>query len=227
MAPSNTNDVVPMKAAVFGALGMAWGMGIAAGGVGLNALIKGNQEQTRLKRHVPPPTILTIDIHDVFNTGVVVTTVSALVGVICSTAILLLFTPFLRVPSYSGTIRTVAYTLTFCAAWLLAALIPYTFYFATRSAVVTATVNGIKLPDGLVEKAQASLGATSIYHKMYFLRLVATVPWATFLFTVIASIVLFTAASRATSHAMTHASHATDDRASDDMMEKAKSAERL
>ena len=59
---SASPNVVPLKVPRLVALSLAWAWGIVAGGTGLNALIKSNQEQARLKHHVPPPTIVTINV---------------------------------------------------------------------------------------------------------------------------------------------------------------------
>jgi len=194
---SRTKGLIPMRSAVLGALGMAFAWGVIAGSVGLNALIKANQEKSRLKKLIPSPTVVTIDTNDVYRSGVVLTTVAALIALISFLSIVHLFlVPSVdRVPQI---FRIQAIVLAFCAVWLFATLIPFTVYFATRSAKVTASLNGIQLPASLVNRVEQSLGSTSVYHKIGYLRLVAVLPWITTLFTVIAAIVLFIASSRTT-----------------------------
>ncbi|KAF8628291.1 hypothetical protein AX17_005995 [Amanita inopinata Kibby_2008] len=172
---------------------LAWAWSLVAVGAGLNALVKSNQLKNRVKHIVPPPTVVVIDDNDVFQTGVVATTVSALVALLCT--IFVLF--HLRAPLSSFPLRIQAFLLAFCAAWLLAALVPYTHYYATRSAIVAAFIGGTQLPEAAVQTVQRSLGLTSRYKDLWFLRLFAILPWFTFLFTLAASVVLFMAASRA------------------------------
>jgi len=193
---STAKTVVPMKVAVLSALGMAWAWGVIAGSVGLNALIKSNQEQSRFKKLVPAPTVLTINVNDVFRSGVVLTTVSALIALL--SFLMILHILFSSATNHAKALRIQAAILTFCAVWLFATIIPFTFFFATRSAKVTASLNGLQLPSTLVNQAEKSLGSTSVYKKIGYLRLVAILPWFTDLFTAIAAIVLFMAASRAT-----------------------------
>jgi len=194
---STTKTVVPMKSAVLGALGMAWAWGVIAGSVGLNALIKSNQEQTRLKKLVAP-TVVTIDVHDVFRSGIVLTTVSALIALVCFLSILHLLVAPSSCTNPAKALRIQAAILTFCGVWLFATIIPFTSFFATRSAKVTASLDGLQLPSSLVNQAERSLGTTSVYKKIGYLRLVAILPWITDLFTAIAAIVLFMAASGVT-----------------------------
>ncbi|KAG6910345.1 hypothetical protein DXG01_011414 [Tephrocybe rancida] len=190
---SSNATVVPLRGAVLGSLSMAWAWGVIAGSVGLNALIKSNQQKSRFRKLVPPPTKLSINTHDVFNSGVVLTTVGALIAVFCSIFVLMLFTTRrLAVRS----LRIQALILAFCATWLFATLIPFTDFFANRSAQITASIGGVQLPDSLVKASEKALGTTSVYKEIGYLRLVAILPWITLLFTVIAAAVLFAASGR-------------------------------
>jgi len=189
-----------MKSTVLAALGMAWAWGVIAGGVGLNALIKSNQEKSRLRALVPSPTVLTIDTNDVFSSGVVVTTVSALIAVICTLTII----HIVFFPASSRIDRIHGIMLAFCAVWLFVTMIPFTAFVANRSADVTATLNGVALPSSLIDRAERTLGVTRVYKDISYLRLVAILPWFTVLFTAIAAGVLFTASSRATATTETH-----------------------
>ncbi|RDB16463.1 hypothetical protein Hypma_002817 [Hypsizygus marmoreus] len=198
MRSTNTTNTgaVPMKSAIFAALAMAWAWGVIGGSVGLNALIKANQTQSRLKSRVPPPAVVTITVDDVFHSGVVLTTVAALIAVLCT-----IFTLLLVLPSTKGlakrSLRIQSFILAFCATWLFACAVAYTVIFATRNAKVSASIGGIELPPALVEQAEQVLGSTRIYRHIDYLRLVAILPWFTVLFTFIAAGVLFVAGSRA------------------------------
>ncbi|KAK2459965.1 hypothetical protein APHAL10511_007971 [Amanita phalloides] len=145
-----------------------------------------------VKRIVPSPTIVTIDDNDILQAGAVVTSVSALIAVLC--ALLVLF--HLRAPLSSTALRFQGFLLAFCAIWLFSALVPFTHFYRTRSAIVSAHIGGVSLPDSTVNKVERALGLTSRYRDIHFLRLAAILPWFAFLFSVITSIMLFVAASR-------------------------------
>jgi len=183
-----------MKTAVLSSLAMAWAWGVIAGSVGLNALIKSNQEKTRLRKSVPAPAEVTINTNDVLRTGIVLTVAGAVIAVVCSFFILILF---IARRTAVRTFVAQSFILAFCATWLLATLIPFTYYFATRSAKVTASIGGIPLPDSIVKGAEEALGSTSVYRKIPYLRLVAILPWITVFFTILAAAVVFVAADRA------------------------------
>ncbi|KAG6830612.1 hypothetical protein H0H87_007555 [Tephrocybe sp. NHM501043] len=178
---SGNSAAVPLRNAVLGSLFLAWAWGVIAGSVGLNALIKSNQQKSRFKKLVPPPTQLSIntngqcfyqlrrirpltsDDEDVFKSGIVLTVVGALIAVFCSIFLLMLFTtPRLTIRS----LRLQSLILAFCATWLFATLIPFTDFFANRSAQITATVGGVKLPDSVVKATERALGTTSVYKEI-------------------------------------------------------------
>jgi len=101
---------------------------------------------------------------DVFHSGIVVTTVSALIALISFLFIAhLLLLPYDRI---TRTFRIQGGLLAFFAIWLFATLIPFTHFVATRSANVTATLNGVRLPASLVQRAEQALGSTSVYKKI-------------------------------------------------------------
>ncbi|KAG6872208.1 hypothetical protein C0995_011971 [Termitomyces sp. Mi166 len=171
---------------------MTWAWGVIAGSVGLNALIKSNQEKSRLRRLVPAGTTVNIDDHDVFSSGAVVTTVGALIAVLCAIFI------FMQISTRhlaARSLRIQSFLLAFCSAWLFATLVPFTDFFAKRSAKVTAFLGGQQLPDALVKQAENAFGATSIYRHLSYLRLLAILPWITLIFTIITSVVLFISGS--------------------------------
>lgn len=152
---------------------------------------------------------------DVFKSGVVLTTVAALIAVLSFLYILMLcFTQKLA----ARTLRVQSLSLAFCATWQFATLIPFTDFFANRSAQVSASIGGVALPPSLIQQAEQALGANPVYHKVGYrkspdvrretacslltwdicaVRLLAVLPWISLLFTVIAAAVLFVAGSRA------------------------------
>ncbi|KAF8628289.1 hypothetical protein AX17_005993 [Amanita inopinata Kibby_2008] len=187
---------IPFRLACVVTLILACTWGLIAMGVGLNALVKSNQMKGRVKRIVPPPTIIVINDNDIFHSGIAATMVLALITLLC--AVFILF--HLRAPLSSMPLRAQAFLLAFCAAWLFAALVSYTHYYETRSAIISAFIGGTPLPEIAIQAVQRSLGLTSRYRDFWFLRLFAILPWFTFLLTLAASVVLFMAASRASNN---------------------------
>ncbi|KAF8699457.1 hypothetical protein AX14_000947 [Amanita brunnescens Koide BX004] len=180
----------PLWLARLTALGLAWSWAIVA--VGINALVKSNQLKAYVKHVVPSPTLVVINDNDIFQAGVVATSISAVIAVLCTLLILL----HLRGPLSSTALRVQGASLGFCAVWLFSVLVPLTQFYRTRSAIVDASIGGVSLPDEAVQTVERALGLTNRYKDLFFLRLLAILPWFAFLFTTIASVLLFVAASR-------------------------------
>ena len=112
---------------------------------------------------------------DIFDVGVLATTASTLISVLTFNYIIPLFLPppssspsffaKLRVLS-TRTLRIQAYSLFFCCIVLLAAMIPFMLFFATREAVVRAFVGTLELPKEVVDKVSAASGSTPVYSKI-------------------------------------------------------------
>ncbi|KAF8875111.1 hypothetical protein BD779DRAFT_1428527, partial [Infundibulicybe gibba] len=184
---------VPMRSACLAAMAAAWAWGVAAGGLGLNALIKSNQDQSRLKKQAPPPTVVNISVHDIFAVGVVATTVSALVAFLLFNYAGLLF---LRPALAARTLRLQSFSIFFCSVWLLAAQIPFTIFYATRAARVTAFVGTVQLPDTVIKSVEKTLGTSSVYRQIPYLRAPAIIPWITLISFIAAASVLLVASRR-------------------------------
>ena len=133
----------------------------------------------RMDSHPPPshrPVNCPCSWSDVYHSGVVLTTVCTLIAVLSTLFFLLtLWSSTQRAASSSGkqdlatrTLPIQSIVLGFCSVWLFATIIPFTDFFANRAANVTAFINGVQLPPAAVSAAQQSLGATSIYHKLYY-----------------------------------------------------------
>lgn len=114
-----------------------------------------------------------LTITDVFRSGVVLTTVAALIAVLCSTFFLMYFLPFTR-GTMARSLRVQSFILAFCGLWLFAALVPFTVFFATRSAQVTASIGGIQLPPQAVQQAEMALGSTSVYRRIGYRKLISS-----------------------------------------------------
>ncbi|KAI0260759.1 hypothetical protein BC834DRAFT_973211 [Gloeopeniophorella convolvens] len=183
----------PLKNQRLIALALCWVWCIVSACVGLNALIKANQTKSRFRREAPPGVTLDIDINDVYQSGVVLTTVCAVIAVLAS----IFFLVMLIWPKRAtGSLKIQAWMLTFFSVWLLATQIPYTIFTATRTSKVTAFLGGLQLPPEAIQEALAASGETDVYHKLNFVVLLSIFPWISLLFTVILIVVLFAAASR-------------------------------
>lgn len=113
---------------------------------------------------------------DIFRTGVVQTTVSALIAVL---SFLFFINVFLTTSAsrVAQALRIQAVLLAFCGVWLFATLVPFTYYFATRSAQVTASVGGVQLSNTLVNQVERSLGQTSVYRKIGYCTVLPIMLW--------------------------------------------------
>ncbi|KJA18283.1 hypothetical protein HYPSUDRAFT_45461 [Hypholoma sublateritium FD-334 SS-4] len=182
----------PLKVARATALTLAWCFSVIASSVGLNGLIKSNQQKSKIRKLAPSPTVVYIDTADIFNVGVLATTVSLILAILASKSLVGMFVPFtkrfiertLRVQSYIGFLFTVL---------LFGSMVPYTVYFATRHAQVTAFIGATQLPDSIIKAAEQASGSTSIYKDIDYLRLVTIFGWISLFFNLIACTVLFKA----------------------------------
>jgi hypothetical protein len=134
--------------------------------LGLYALIQSNKEKSHLKAAVPPPTHVIIDTNDVLGAGASATAAFTLIAIVTLLPIFSsLFYRHHKTNPSPRALRILAGTLVFAALWLIASLIPYTFFFATRSARVTATIGSIVVPAATIQQVEQSLGATPVYRK--------------------------------------------------------------
>jgi len=172
---------------------LSFAFAVIGGSVGLNALIKSNQEKSHLRASVPQGTRLIIDTSDIFNSGVVVTVVCALMAIVS-----LLGLGLALISKGLGAKKVLGGLLAFLAVWLLATQIAFTVFFATGSAGVRAFVGIVELPQSIIQQVEQSLGTTSVYKHIGYLRLVAIIPWFTILFGAIAAGVLLASHSSST-----------------------------
>jgi len=175
------------------ALALAWAWNVVASCIGLNALIKTNQLETYIRKLAPPGVTLKFDINDVYQTGVIVTSICATVAVIIS----IFFAGTLIRPKRSAdSLKIQAWILTFFSTWLLATQIPYTDFTATRYAKITAYLDGVQLPAATTQAALATTGLSNKYSKLHHTVLLAIFPWIALLFNIILVVVLFAASRR-------------------------------
>lgn len=59
-------------------------------------------------------------------------------------------------------------SLAFMSVWLIACLVPVTYYAAQGAAKTTASANGTQLPDAFVQTISASLGVNPEYWSLDF-----------------------------------------------------------
>jgi hypothetical protein len=103
---------------------------------------------------------------DIFQAGVVATSISAVIAILCTLLILL----HLRGPLSSTALRVQGASLGFCAVWLFSVLVPLTQFYRTRSAIVDASIGGVSLPDEAVQTVERALGLTSRYKDLFFCK---------------------------------------------------------
>ncbi|KAI0047464.1 hypothetical protein FA95DRAFT_1606059 [Auriscalpium vulgare] len=198
------SSVEPLKRARIVALAFAWAFGIIGGSVGLNGLIKANDDKRRLRHAAPPGVHVHIDVTNLFHPGVLATAVSTLLAVVAN--LLFMMTAYRwidrlvghagPVPLATRTLRLQAGFLAFWSLFLLGCQITFTVVFATKTSDFGASINGVPLPLAVVEATAAANHVTPIYHKIGYLRLQAVLIWFTWLFTTIAAVVIFEASRR-------------------------------
>ncbi|KAI9465848.1 hypothetical protein BJY52DRAFT_492531 [Lactarius psammicola] len=183
----------PLKKQRLVALTLCWVWSVVAACIGLNALIKTNQTKTYIRKLAPPGVTLEFHINDIYQSGVVVTSICAAVAVIASK----LFFVTLKWPERSTrSLKIQAWILTFFSAWILATQIPYTIITANRHAKVDAFLGGVQLPSATLQAALAARGLSDKYSKLHHAVLLAIFPWIALLFNAILVVILFAAARR-------------------------------
>jgi hypothetical protein len=183
----------PLKNQRLLALAIGWAWNVVAACVGLNALIKSNQTETYFRKIAPPGVTLKFDINDVYQTGVIATTICATVAVIIS---IIFVGTFIRQKRTTDSLKIQAWILTAFSVWLVATQIPYTSFTATRYAQVTGFLDGVQLPAAVLQAALAASGKSAKYSELHYIVLLAVFPWIALLFTIILIVVLFAAARR-------------------------------
>ncbi|TFK93425.1 hypothetical protein K466DRAFT_478758 [Polyporus arcularius HHB13444] len=207
MAPAAT----PYKTARLVSLFLSFAFGIVGLALGVDALVKGNEDKSRVRSLVPPGTTVNIDTHDVVDAGGVVTGFCAALAVMSLLSLLLLLASAKRGPSLAArTLPLQAILLTILTLGLFASLVAFTDFVANRQATVVASIGGVAVPPSIVQSIENAIGASPVYHVKSYLRLAVILPWIAFLFGLTSSVLTLLAAARSR-----HASAATQDTASD------------
>jgi len=189
-----TSSAGPLKFVRLVTLGLAWCFAVISGSLGLNALIKSNQQKSHLKKLGAPATV-DIDTHDIFDSGIVATVASALIAVLLFIFLLGMCIPLTKSLT-SRTLRLQAITLTFAWLMLFGSMIAYMIIFVNRQAGVKAFIGSLQLPSSVVQGVEKASGQTGVYKDIHYLKLFAILPWFCLLFTLIAIGTLFIASSR-------------------------------
>ncbi|GJE92405.1 hypothetical protein PsYK624_085590 [Phanerochaete sordida] len=171
-----------------GSLFMSFAFGVIGMGVGINALVKFHDEKRQLEGAVPAGATVTVDTNDILDAGYVLTVVCGLVALFS----LLFLAPIFLAPALAGrTLRFQGAILAFLSVWLFATLIPFTDFFANRSAKVTAFIGSIPISPEVIQQVVASLGASTQYRHVHYLLLPAVLHWFTFLFATTSAVLSF------------------------------------
>ncbi|KAJ8457515.1 hypothetical protein ONZ51_g11484 [Trametes cubensis] len=183
----------PLKVPRLAALALTFVFGVVGFALGINALVKSNNQKDLVKQQAAPlGATVTIDTDDVFDVGCVVTAVCAALAVVSfASLVFLLFTRSTRTLTAQGLL------LSFLTIWLFASLIPMSDFVANRQAKVTAFIGAVPVPDSLIQSVQQELGVSSVYNQIGYLKNAVILPWFAFLFGAISSVLSLAAARRA------------------------------
>lgn len=149
----------PLRTARLAALALSFAFGVIGGGVGINALVKFEDEKKSLQKIVPAGATLTIDTDDVLASGIVLTIGCGLVA-LASAAF---FVSALSAHLARRFLRLQAAVLAFLSVWTFAVLVPFTDFFANHQAKISAMLGTIPIPESIIQSIQDEVGATPIY----------------------------------------------------------------
>jgi len=152
---------------------------------------------------------VTLDFHinDIFQPGVVITTICAALALL---AVIFLLVTQVWPSRATGSLKTQAWIFTFFSFWLFATQIPYTVIVATHRAKIDAFFGGVQLPEQTVQGGLAAAGESDKYRKLHPVVLLAIFPWISLLFTIALIVVLFMAARRRVPSEMSSRPHVSD-----------------
>ncbi|KAJ7054178.1 hypothetical protein C8F01DRAFT_497987 [Mycena amicta] len=191
------NGSIPLKLPRLISLSLAWAWALISLAAEINAFVKQNKDRTRVRSEVPEPTQVTINTNDLFAAGAVVTAVCGIIMALCFAFIALIaIDANTRSGISTRTLPIQFISLGFLSTWLFATQIAVSDFVARRSVKVSATIDGFKVPNGIVKTIEQAFGEKTAYKDFEYLRLLAVLPWFAFIFTVISAIISFLAVSR-------------------------------
>ena len=159
------SSTAPLRTHRLLALFMSFAFGVIGTGVGINALVKFEDQKHALERMVPPGATISIDTNDILASGIVLTIVC---GLIALSSLLFLLPMFVASSLAARTLRLQTAVLAFLSVWAFAVLVPFTDFFANRSAKVSASIGDIQLPPAVIEQVEAEVGSTPIYRDVHY-----------------------------------------------------------
>ncbi|KAJ8594348.1 hypothetical protein M405DRAFT_917692 [Rhizopogon salebrosus TDB-379] len=189
------------KILLFVSLFLTFAFSVVGLSVVINALVKSNQESSYVKSVVPGGTVVDLNYHDVYS-------VCAVIGAVCALLIAVsLLSIFSQIFSIGvkrrSFLRLQAFLMLFGALWVLATVIACDVLFTTRSTKITATLDGVAVPQSVVEQIEQEIGVSPVYKNKWYLRLCAILPWFAFLFATLSGLLLHHAARNTNNYAVT------------------------
>ncbi|PVF93432.1 hypothetical protein CPB86DRAFT_790107 [Serendipita vermifera] len=209
---------IPYKLPRLATLALTTAFGVIGGSVCINAIVKRNQAVAALKAQVAPLGItLTVDTFDLLRPGIVLAVGCALVALVAFASLGLLVLDMFRgrktsnltsagssLPISTRTLKWQWMALGFLTVWILACNIACTYIAVNNEAKTVAYLGSTRLSQALVEARERQLGVNPAYWSNDYVRLQVIPPWATFLFSLLATIVTYLAVGRKDALKATH-----------------------
>ncbi|KAF8588784.1 hypothetical protein K439DRAFT_1613286 [Ramaria rubella] len=192
---------------------------IIAGAAGVNAIRKSNSKKSAARHSVPSDIKLSINTSDIEDTIIVLFVVTNLLSMQIGNFLFMLIKDWYRpywpplmtnprngIAISTRTLALQSWYLVFNLLAILAVLIPATIFSAHRMANVMAFLNGVPLPDNVVQTQEAMFGIMGMYWNYFPVRFVIVSNWINVGFTLPATVISFAALSRYKSNSTTSTS---------------------
>lgn len=178
---------------------LTFAFAVASLGVLINAFVKFHHDLARLREVTPSGAVVKVDNHTILDPGKVSTAINALLIALSLASLL----SVVRYPS-SKIILLLALAIGFSSVWLLATTIAITVTYATKSAKVSASLDGISIPQSTINGVAKRIGLSPVYKDLWYIRVAAIVPWFAFLFASIAAVLMLHHWSASKKEGLTH-----------------------
>ncbi|KAF7303861.1 hypothetical protein MIND_00616000 [Mycena indigotica] len=197
--PLMDQGTTPLKFPRLVSLLLAGAWGAISLGIAINAYVKQHDDKQQALSEARGPVKVHLNTSDLFASGTVVTVVCGIIMVLCFvfTGVLLLDSNA-RSSIATRSLPIQFVSLGFLAVWLFASQIAVSNIIVMRSIKVSASIDGISVPDSVLKTVERALGAKTAYKGYDYLKLLAILPWFTVVFTLAAAVVSFMAFSRRT-----------------------------